>query len=237
MRKKAFTLIELLVVIAIIAILAAILFPVFAKARESARKASCMNNLKQIGTGFQMYAQDYDEIYPDRSAAPYGHFGYAVQPYIKNFAVFACPSNPSNKTLLGTPFEYAPNRVTQSYGANSWIMNGARRMSEIDAAADRIMLSEHYNNGHNDYAGNWWGVGTYRDVGALPHNGTWNILYFDSHVKSMKPTSTVSGKLQWVLFMQTANPADCPATGQGTAQNCTDLINGMRELENHPRWK
>ena len=63
-RTRAFTLIELLVVIAIIAILAAILFPVFARARESARRSNCLSNLKQIGVAFQLYAQDYDETYP-----------------------------------------------------------------------------------------------------------------------------------------------------------------------------
>src|SRR5262245_57150515 len=63
-RKRGFTLIELLVVIAIIAILAAILFPVFARAREQARKATCLSNLRQMGTAVTMYVQDYDETYP-----------------------------------------------------------------------------------------------------------------------------------------------------------------------------
>jgi prepilin-type N-terminal cleavage/methylation domain-containing protein len=115
--KRAFTLIELLVVIAIIAILAAILFPVFARAREQARKGSCTSNMKQITLGMLMYAQDYDEKYPAgrpdcvHGGCPYGNFQcwnqgqgiddfhmqamwYAAlcQPYIKNTAIFHCPS-------------------------------------------------------------------------------------------------------------------------------------------------
>ena len=98
MKQRGFTLIELLVVIAIIAILAAILFPVFARAREKARQASCESNLKQLALGTLMYAQDYDERFPcwerdtyDESLSPL-HPGRSVYPYIKNLAVFACPS-------------------------------------------------------------------------------------------------------------------------------------------------
>src|SRR5947208_409619 len=103
-RKHAFTLIELLVVIAIIAILAAILFPVFAQAREKARSTSCLSNFKQLGTGFAMYLQDYDEtVLPRYMACP--STGPAVtpdlpllwtalmQPYLKNKGVFICPSS------------------------------------------------------------------------------------------------------------------------------------------------
>jgi prepilin-type N-terminal cleavage/methylation domain-containing protein/prepilin-type processing-associated H-X9-DG protein len=90
-RKRAFTLIELLVVIAIISILAAILFPVFARARENARKAACMSNLKQIGLGAAMYLQDYDETYPF-AQMPSGNWYKLFEPYIKNSQVFICPT-------------------------------------------------------------------------------------------------------------------------------------------------
>jgi prepilin-type N-terminal cleavage/methylation domain-containing protein len=102
--RKGFTLIELLVVIAIIAILAAILFPVFARAREKARQTSCLSNLRQIGTSVLMYAQDWDEMYPiSYQNDAVGGIGDASQipltwpnrilPYIKNAQVFRCPSD------------------------------------------------------------------------------------------------------------------------------------------------
>src|SRR5687767_9685776 len=135
MRRRGFTLIELLVVIAIIAILAAILFPVFAQAREAARKTSCRSNLKQIGMGIMMYVQDYDEQFPARTD-PTGTFGAAgharpdglerstidrpatfsnwpvwYAPHIKNGQVFLCPSG--IKPAM-TPF--APNPATAATG-------------------------------------------------------------------------------------------------------------------------
>ena len=97
--SKAFTLIELLVVIAIIAILAAILFPVFARARENARRSSCQSNLKQIGLGVLQYVQDYDEKYPfghnQGGGASGGYLNWysAVDPYLKSRQIFSCPSD------------------------------------------------------------------------------------------------------------------------------------------------
>jgi prepilin-type N-terminal cleavage/methylation domain-containing protein len=135
-RRSAFTLIELLVVIAIIAILAAILFPVFAQAREKARQTSCISNCKQLGTCTVMYSQDYDELYPIGAAqgndmtwlwnfnlpipfnwrpsaqapdrrwhAAQSHWGNSLQPYMKNFKVYACPSGPVTR-LAGLDADY-----------------------------------------------------------------------------------------------------------------------------------
>jgi prepilin-type N-terminal cleavage/methylation domain-containing protein len=114
-RKSAgFTLIELLVVIAIIAILAAILFPVFAKAREKARQVSCLSNQKQLGLGFLQYNQDYDDNYPTGSAGPLGQgWGGVIYPYVKSTGVYKCPddatTNVANGATISYPVSYAAN--------------------------------------------------------------------------------------------------------------------------------
>ena len=126
--RRGFTLIELLVVIAIIAILAAILFPVFAKAREKARQASCLNNTKQMGTATMMYIQDYDETFMLLQFPVAGGFTYngyahsnmlwymAIIPYVKNNNLYNCPS--STKKWTG---QYTGDLA---YGCNVRITNG-----------------------------------------------------------------------------------------------------------------
>ena len=153
--RKGFTLIELLVVIAIIAILAAILFPVFAKAREKARQASCLSNVKQIGLACMQYAQDYDErMCPARPMASGTTFNYmyGIMPYVKNSQVFACPSN-STLSTWNSNVDANGNVYKGSYGYNCWATGDPANHSYIGVSlgaltqpASTIILIDYVNN-------------------------------------------------------------------------------------------
>ncbi len=173
--RSGFTLIELLVVIAIIAILAAILFPVFAQAREKARQTGCLSNAKQITTGVMMYVQDYDEILPlvyDLNTL--SSWTDRVQPYIKNWDLMFCPSGGSKR--LPTSLNTTANRwwgwwryFTQ-YGFNATYLNRANYgcgnimvngnafgppvpIAGVSKPAETVMITETGQIGANDNVG------------------------------------------------------------------------------------
>lgn len=204
-RKKGFTLIELLVVIAIIAILAAILFPVFARARENARRASCQSNLKQIGLGIMQYVQDYDEYYPLAQAGvgnterQRNSWRTQVFPYVKSTQIFECPSNQLNKTL--TNDNDPPTAFNQSYNSNRWGVIGVDtapfHIAAIEYPAQLIAVTEirgtvaafdgdvNYDNG---------GTASWAHTNALfaGHLGTTNYVFADGHVKAYRPMATIA---------------------------------------------
>jgi len=174
MGRKGFTLIELLVVIAIIAILAAILFPVFAKAREKARQSSCLSNVKQLMLAFQQYKQDYDERWPAMFWSgtrwePYdsGYWGGEITPYVKNTQIFLCPSK--SDTLC-------------SYIYNIYL--DRRADGTITNPAELMALADSTGNG-------WWGIDgstmvLYGNANCrikACHNEGANFGYCDGHVK------------------------------------------------------
>ncbi len=153
-NNQGFTLIELLVVIAIIALLAAILFPVFAKAREKARQTSCLSNEKQIGLAFMSYVQDYDETFPIApnltSIANAGGLndlnwqetGWAgrVYSYVKSTAIFRCPDDPTTATLPAVPISYGYNSAIPASGSNNWGVSG--KLVKFNAPAMTVLLFE-----------------------------------------------------------------------------------------------
>jgi prepilin-type N-terminal cleavage/methylation domain-containing protein/prepilin-type processing-associated H-X9-DG protein len=181
---SGFTLIELLVVIAIIAILASILFPVFARARDKARQTTCLSNMKQLGLAFFMYTSDYDETFPFTS-----NWKTNLQPYVKNTQINYCPSR--RKQLDGTemPWYYGQG---YNIGCTSPAVAGVPLQSEasIVAPSYKILVVEwdRCNSGPPcGPAGLLSGGSTCYWAVTRVHNGGSNIVFCDGHVKWMRP--------------------------------------------------
>jgi prepilin-type N-terminal cleavage/methylation domain-containing protein/prepilin-type processing-associated H-X9-DG protein len=192
-RKSAFTLIELLVVIAIIAILASILFPVFARARENARRSSCLSNTKQLGLGVMQYTQDYDEKLPGswNNAVPEDEslwWGNKIQPYIKSSQLFFCPSD--SKHTSSSPL----NRWNTSYGWNYAFLDadigtyakGGIALSAVYIPAETVMIAD----SNNDLPGIIYSQGLYAPLAR--HLEGINVAFCDGHSKWYRVPGPIS---------------------------------------------
>jgi prepilin-type N-terminal cleavage/methylation domain-containing protein/prepilin-type processing-associated H-X9-DG protein len=194
--RGAFTLIELLVVIAIIAILAAILFPVFGRARENARRSSCQSNIKQIGLGIKQYTQDYDEKFPniDGNTGTLTNPGwaYAIQPYIKSEQLFQCPSE-TTSAPTGPTIITAEDRAMAA-GSNDYFMNynlGSQSEAILEYSSNTIMNGDGQgttNNANNN-------VTSAPSVGRSRHLEGANYSFADGHVKWYRPAAILSGSV------------------------------------------
>ncbi len=250
---RGFTLIELLVVIAIIAILAAILFPVFARAREKARQTQCVSNCRQIGMAAMQYSLDYDEwmlprsiVYPGQGEAT---FRVLLQPYIRNVGIFRCPSNDTANIPSFWPLERQLG-ITPSYGCNGdtriiffhpssvwgdtnyWppmpILPRMVHTASLERPADTIIIAEHYNFRGSEVplGAPLLGASNPNSVENLVfagHSGMMTTIFADGHAKAMKPT-------------QTAVPGnDMWYTNAHTAPVPPALLDRLRAIE--ARWK
>jgi len=216
MGRRGFTLIELLVVIAIIAILAAILFPVFAKAREKARQSSCLSNIKQLSLGMLQYVQDYDEMFmqcrfpngQDNVPSPMDGslisptWSEVIYPYVKNSQVYRCPSDSARPTTFGAA---GTNRGhVWSYGRNMGYFNGTKAnisnpypMASFQAPSETIMIMEANGCSRPGPRGTAFPAdgGTSVDTAmyayntatiTFRHNDGLNLSYYDGHCKWSK---------------------------------------------------
>ncbi|MCS6950334.1 MAG: DUF1559 domain-containing protein [Armatimonadota bacterium] len=224
-RNRAFTLIELLVVIAIIAILAAILFPVFSQARESARVSSCLSNMKQIGLAIRMYSQDYDEQLPIRRYCPPGgciaSWKHVLHPYIKNWDLFRCPTNPLSRTFDDTGGLDWNNdgRIDEE-----WYVPGIQKTYR-----SYFLYHAFFKSSSPVGSSDWWAGLNYSEI-SFPYPA--NTLIVGEH----KDVFVDYGP--WMAFSPSKGPNAWGAAGSnfGARHRGSDKAANLVYLDGHTKW-
>ncbi|HEY3268481.1 MAG TPA: prepilin-type N-terminal cleavage/methylation domain-containing protein [Armatimonadota bacterium] len=210
-RFRGFTLIELLVVIAIIAILAAILFPVFARARDRAQTTACLSNMKQIGVGLYTYLQDYDDTYPflRNVNAPGYTWREQLFPYVKSKDVSACPSNPYAKRFPKLTAEGGTQPI--SYALNGSMFGNydkaviAHKLSAIKAPSNSIFVAESRHDSAEvgvwlvnlEYDQAYKGGPAHGQGYFFHHGGRMNFVMCDTSARSLKLMQTLEPSDMW----------------------------------------
>jgi prepilin-type N-terminal cleavage/methylation domain-containing protein/prepilin-type processing-associated H-X9-DG protein len=233
-KGQGFTLIELLVVIAIIALLAAILFPVFSRARESARRTSCVSNLKQVGLAFLQYVQDYDEHFPavgKSAAANLGAEGWALnmEPYLKSVQLLQCPSESRKPNYATSPYNATSYYTDYYYNSNlSYNPTGAREsdgttllilgihISRLKVPSSTVILGDGSGSTPN-YGGRVELLDNTTVAKAPRHLEGNNYNFCDGHAK-WYPVGTI---LEGTTDSNSANANCSPTTSVPTGGNQT----------------